>query len=87
MGTVRIPDYPSGRITKAKYASWYREMAVRGLAYHPEDNAHEICNANGPTFSWEEAQSLNYFMESVDCYIKDPCAIAMKIHKELDSAR
>ena len=85
MATSRIPEFPTGRITKAKYAIWYEEMLVRGLAYHPDDDAHSIVSAECPDglFTWEEAQALNYFMEIVFTFIKDPCAICVKLHKKI----
>jgi len=58
---------------------FFDKLYEDGLLYHPEDDAYDICNSEGPLFTLTEADLLNERMDEVYRVLEDPCEYVLKL--------
>jgi len=65
MNTSRIPDYSENSFDGMLF--WFATMSERGLLFHPDDLADEICNivTGEPTFTPAESLKANAILETM----------------------
>ena len=77
-------NYATPITSAAEAEGFLFQLYQLGLSFHPEDDAHDVVNAQGRIFTPVQADLINQRMEEVHAFMADPCGYVLNLTTSTD---